>query len=177
MTEQLEALRAFLAPYPWAYTLVVASALVLVAWLANWITKRVLLRGLRRLLTTLPLGLTFLNASIEPQQFGRNLNWVTEAILPGEGRYIEYRVRALSDGRYVSTATVESHPLDGSEGASSSVAASIVVGNETTVAYSEDGWRPPEWGLDRSDVFDSIIDTIAGDDTDSSSCTSESCPV
>ncbi|HEY1036205.1 MAG TPA: mechanosensitive ion channel domain-containing protein, partial [Pseudoxanthomonas sp.] len=56
MTEQLEALRALLAPYPWAYTLVVASALVLVAWLANWITKRVLLRGLRRLLTTLPLG-------------------------------------------------------------------------------------------------------------------------
>ena len=56
MTEQLDALRASLAPYPWAYTVVVACALVLLAWLANWITKRVLLRGLRRLLATLPLG-------------------------------------------------------------------------------------------------------------------------
>ena len=56
MTEQLHALRASLAPYPWAYTVVVACALVLLAWLANWITKRVLLRGLRRLLATLPLG-------------------------------------------------------------------------------------------------------------------------
>ncbi|HEV7272208.1 mechanosensitive ion channel family protein [Pseudoxanthomonas sp.] len=56
MTEHLDALRASLAPYPWAYTVVVASALVLLAWLANWITKRVLLRGLRRLLATLPLG-------------------------------------------------------------------------------------------------------------------------
>ena len=56
MTEHLDALRASLAPYPWAYTVVVACALVLLAWLANWITKRVLLRGLRRLLATLPLG-------------------------------------------------------------------------------------------------------------------------
>ena len=56
MTEQLDALRASLAPYPWAYTVVVACVLVLLAWLANWITKRVLLRGLRRLLATLPLG-------------------------------------------------------------------------------------------------------------------------
>ena len=56
MTEQLDTLRASLAPYPWAYTVVVACALVLLAWLANWITKRVLLRGLRRLLATLPLG-------------------------------------------------------------------------------------------------------------------------
>ena len=31
MTEQLDALRASLAPYPWAYTVVVACALVLLA--------------------------------------------------------------------------------------------------------------------------------------------------
>ncbi|MDD1762602.1 MAG: hypothetical protein LUQ59_10255, partial [Methanothrix sp.] len=130
-----------------------------------------------QVMTMLPLGLTLLNASIEPQQFGQNLNWVTEAIAPGEGRIIEYRARALSDGRFESTATVESHPLDGSEGASSSVAASIVVGNETTATYSEDGWKPPEWGLDRSDVFDSIIDTVAGEDDKTSSCESGSCPV
>ena len=127
--------------------------------------------------TTLSLGLTLLNASIEPQQFGQNLNWVTEAIAPGEGRIIEYRARALSDGRFESTATVESHPLDGSEGASSSVAASIVVGNETTATHPEDGWKPPEWGLDRSDVFDSIFESVAGDERDSSSCEGGSCPI
>ena len=32
MTEHLDALRASLAPYPWAYTVVVACALVLLAW-------------------------------------------------------------------------------------------------------------------------------------------------
>ncbi len=48
--EQIEALQAALAAYPWAYRLIVAAALVLAAWLANWITKRVLLRGLRRVL-------------------------------------------------------------------------------------------------------------------------------
>ena len=56
MTEHLGALREHLAPYPWAYTVVVACALVSLAWAANWITRRVLLRGLRRLLATLPVG-------------------------------------------------------------------------------------------------------------------------
>lgn len=56
MLEQLETLRAALAPYPWAYTLVVIAALLLAAWLANLLTKRVLLRGLRRVLRATPLG-------------------------------------------------------------------------------------------------------------------------
>jgi len=46
----LDPIKTSLAPYPWAWTAVVATALLLVAWLANWITKRVLLRGLHRLL-------------------------------------------------------------------------------------------------------------------------------
>ena len=50
MQVQLEALRETLAPYPWAYTLVVLSTLLLVAWLANFITRRILLRGLRHVL-------------------------------------------------------------------------------------------------------------------------------
>ena len=50
MQVQLEALRETLAPYPWAYSLVVLSALLLVAWLSNFITKRILLRGLRHVL-------------------------------------------------------------------------------------------------------------------------------
>ncbi len=52
--EGFEALRATLAPYPWAYTLVAALALAIAAWLANWITKHVLLRGLRKLLEAMP---------------------------------------------------------------------------------------------------------------------------
>ncbi|MGY1531471.1 mechanosensitive ion channel family protein [Luteimonas sp. A649] len=50
MQVRLEALREMLAPYPWAYTLLMLAALLLVAWLANFITKRVLLRGLRHVL-------------------------------------------------------------------------------------------------------------------------------
>ena len=56
MQEQLENIRAALAPYPWAYTATVIAALLLAAWLANWLTKRVLLRGLKRALRASPLG-------------------------------------------------------------------------------------------------------------------------
>ncbi len=56
MQARLEALREQLAPYPWAYTLVVIAALLLAAWLANLLTKRVLLRGIKRALRASPLG-------------------------------------------------------------------------------------------------------------------------
>lgn len=56
MMERLQALRATLEPYPWAYTAVVATALLTAAWLANWVTKRVLLRGLRKALNASPLA-------------------------------------------------------------------------------------------------------------------------
>ena len=45
----LEATRAALAPLPWAYPAIVLAALLLLAWLANFVTRRILLRGLRRL--------------------------------------------------------------------------------------------------------------------------------
>jgi miniconductance mechanosensitive channel len=56
LLELLEALRTALEPYPWAYTVLVVAALLLAAWLANWLTKRVLVRGLGRVLRALPLG-------------------------------------------------------------------------------------------------------------------------
>src|SRR5690606_15368748 len=58
MMEAISRLQALLQPYPWAWTGVVVAALLLVAWGANWITKRVLLRGLKRLLgrTSLAAG-------------------------------------------------------------------------------------------------------------------------
>ncbi|MCD9004712.1 mechanosensitive ion channel family protein [Luteimonas sp. XNQY3] len=56
MQTQLEQLRDALAPYPWAYTLTVLCAVLLLAWIANFITKHVLLRGLRQLLMKTPFG-------------------------------------------------------------------------------------------------------------------------
>ncbi len=56
MRQRLDHLQEVLAPYPWAYTLVVLAGLLLAAWLANWVTKRVLLRGLLRVLRATPLG-------------------------------------------------------------------------------------------------------------------------
>ncbi len=50
----LERLQSTLEPYPGAYLAVMISALLVAAALANWITKRILLRGLRRLLNRLP---------------------------------------------------------------------------------------------------------------------------
>ncbi|WP_313316783.1 mechanosensitive ion channel domain-containing protein [Stenotrophomonas sp.] len=43
----LDQLENVLAPYPMAYPAVVLAALLLVAWLANFVTKRILLRSLR----------------------------------------------------------------------------------------------------------------------------------
>ncbi len=50
----LDRLQESLAPYPGAYLGLVLGALVVAAVLANWITKHILLRGLRRLLARLP---------------------------------------------------------------------------------------------------------------------------
>lgn len=46
----LDRLHRWLAPYPGAYPGLMLSLLALAAWAANWVTKRILLRGLRRLL-------------------------------------------------------------------------------------------------------------------------------
>ncbi|MBX3664303.1 MAG: mechanosensitive ion channel family protein [Burkholderiales bacterium] len=42
--------------YPWAYTLLALLLLLTAAWLSNWITKRILVRGAYRLLRATPLG-------------------------------------------------------------------------------------------------------------------------
>ncbi len=50
----LETLQDTLEPYPWAYSAVVALALVIVTVLVNYLTKFILYRGLRKLLRVLP---------------------------------------------------------------------------------------------------------------------------
>ena len=50
MQYRFDALQDALAPWPWAYTFLMLAALLLVAWVANFITRRVLLRGLRHVI-------------------------------------------------------------------------------------------------------------------------------
>ncbi len=115
----------------------------------------------------LPTGLQLLNASAQPQVEGPDLVWVTTAIPAGESRFIEYRAQAMRNGKFVNTAMVEAHALDGSGGTSTEASATVTVGEATS--YAEGGWRPPEWGLDRSEMI--CDDEIAGD---GASC---SCPL
>jgi hypothetical protein len=122
-----------------------------------------------RITDALPAGLQLLNASAEPQVEGLNLAWVTTAIPAGENRFIEYRAQATRNGKFVNTARIEAHALDGSGGASAVASATVTVGEATS--YAEDGWWPPEWGLDRSEMI--CDDEITGE---GSSCTTGSCP-
>ncbi len=107
----------------------------------------------------LPAGLELLNASAEPQVQGENLVWVTGAIPAGKSRFIEYRTQAAQNGRFVNTALAEVHALDGSGGSAVQASATVTVGEATS--YAEDGWRPPEWGLDRMEMI--CDDEIAGE--------------
>ena len=118
----------------------------------------------------LPVGLKILNASAEPQVQGQNQVWVTAAIPAGESRFIEYLAQATQDGKFVNTARIEAHARDGSGGATAEASATVTVGEATS--YAEDGWRPPEWGLDRSEII--CDEGIAGD---AASCATGGCPV
>lgn len=46
----------WLEHYPQLYTLIALTALILGAWIANWIVKRILIRGLMHLLRATPIG-------------------------------------------------------------------------------------------------------------------------
>lgn len=56
MKQQLAITLEWLEHYPELYTLVSAGLLVLAAWLGNWVVKRILLRGLYRVLEATSLG-------------------------------------------------------------------------------------------------------------------------
>jgi uncharacterized repeat protein (TIGR01451 family) len=115
----------------------------------------------------LPTGLIILNASAESQVEGRDIVWVTTAILAGESRFIEYLARAMQSGKFVNTARIEAHAQDGSGGTAAQASATVTVGEATS--YAEDGWKPPDWGLNRSEMI--CDDEIAGE---GASC---SCPL
>ena len=56
IVEYLHGLKETLSPYPWAYSAIVACALIVLAWVVNWIMKRILLHGVGRLMQALPSG-------------------------------------------------------------------------------------------------------------------------
>lgn len=56
METQYNEVITWLEDYPQLYTLISLSLLFLGAWLANWVVKRILVRGLIRLLKASPLG-------------------------------------------------------------------------------------------------------------------------
>src|SRR5690554_1418587 len=84
MQEQMERLATALEPYPWAYTSLMLAALLLLAWLANFITKKVLLRALRRVLGMLP-GLRGSDASpaVQMRAIPRLANVVPALVISG----------------------------------------------------------------------------------------------
>lgn len=56
MLEQYEATLAWLENYPELFTLISLCALLVAAWLSNWIVKRILIRGLFSALRATPIG-------------------------------------------------------------------------------------------------------------------------
>ena len=85
MQVRLEALRETLAPYPWAYTLLMLAALLLVAWLANFITKRILLRGLRNVLARVAALTGYTGESLSRMRVISRLANVVPALVVGAG--------------------------------------------------------------------------------------------
>lgn len=58
-THYFDRLNEQLAPYPWAWTALAGAGLLLAAWLANFITKKIALRALQKALMASPLGTEF----------------------------------------------------------------------------------------------------------------------
>ncbi|CEA03041.1 mechanosensitive ion channel family protein [Pseudomonas saudimassiliensis] len=56
MQSQYNDLILWLEEYPQLYSLLALSALIIGAWIANWIVKRILIRGLMHLLRSTPVG-------------------------------------------------------------------------------------------------------------------------
>ena len=68
----------WLEDYPQLYTLISLSLLILGAWLANWVVKRILVRGLIRLLRATPLGQ---DPSLENARFISRLANIVPAVI------------------------------------------------------------------------------------------------
>ncbi|SFQ89129.1 miniconductance mechanosensitive channel [Halopseudomonas formosensis] len=72
----------WLEQYPQLYTLISLTLLILAAWLANWVVKRILVRGLVRLLKASPIGH---EQSLENARFISRLANIVPAIVLSAG--------------------------------------------------------------------------------------------
>ena len=79
MLEQYEAAQAWLETYPQLDTLITALALLLAAWLSNWIMKRILLRGIERALRATAFGSD--NAILDAKIISRLSNIVPALVI------------------------------------------------------------------------------------------------
>ena len=78
MTQDMAMAIGWLEQHSPAYTLIAMLGLVLVAWLANWLTKHILLRGLRRLLSAVALGS---DSAVTPLRVVSRLSNVVPAVV------------------------------------------------------------------------------------------------
>lgn len=81
MQDHLERASTALAPYPWAWAVLAGIGLLLAAWLANYVTRHVLLRGLRRLLSATPLTAAMRDGQVRMTVIPRLANVVPAAVL------------------------------------------------------------------------------------------------
>ena len=93
----LELLQHRLAPYPWTYDALVIAGLMLLAWIANWLTKRVLLRGLQRLLSRVAGGASHQDQGVRMRVVPRLANVVPALVLSvGIGTVPDLPVQAVT---------------------------------------------------------------------------------
>jgi large repetitive protein len=103
---------------------------------------------------TLPAGLTFLNASQEPNMLdGLFLEWIVPDLKPGDVVIIEYIARATMDGSYVNTVHLDASAVDGTGydivDASAQVEVRTTGLESKTTRYG--GWQPPNWNMTSPD--------------------------
>lgn len=110
MQERLQTLYDTLSPWPWAYTALALAGLLLLAWLANLLTKRVLLGGIRRALRATPAGGAAHDRDVQLRVIPRLANVVPAlviaagvAVVPGLPEQLVTVVRALCQAFIVLT--------------------------------------------------------------------------
>lgn len=81
MDELIVRVQAALAPYPWAWTLIALLGLLLLAWVANFITRHVLVEGLKRLLAGTQLAREMPDGQVRLSVIPRLANVVPALVL------------------------------------------------------------------------------------------------
>ncbi len=103
----------------------------------------------------IPVDMTLLDSSVEP--YSRDpiyIAWNFANLQPDELVTIEYSMRAARNGAYTNKVHVDASAVDGSGSGSADAYAYIDVRGTgvapRTLRY--DGWQPPDWDLNTSDV-------------------------